>query len=195
MACYQSFMAVFLPSWTSPWRFRRIVSMSKSGVGDVWMRATPCVTIWGGKPRRNTSPRCIWRDELPVLSRKHTSSRLSTERHLVSSVTQVVASTRDFLEGSLSLYHRFELYRRVNNLRHRHMLYSKIHRVSCVCSGPGNGPGACVVCFLTGKGQNIAWSPKVEPESGRKLTARCVTGRFPVAQRLLMLDFLHRKDS
>ena len=104
MACYQSFMAVFLPSWTSPWRFRRIVSMSKSGVGDVWMRATPCVTIWGGKPRRNTSPRCIWRDELPVLSRKHTSSRLSTERHLVSSVTQVVASTRDFLEGSLSLY-------------------------------------------------------------------------------------------
>ena len=38
--------------WTFPGRFRRIVAISKSGVGDVWMRKTPGVALWGEKPRR-----------------------------------------------------------------------------------------------------------------------------------------------
>ena len=38
--------------WTSPGRFRRIVAIYKSGVGDVWMQKTPGVALWGEKPRR-----------------------------------------------------------------------------------------------------------------------------------------------
>ena len=38
--------------WTSPGRFRRIIALSKSGVGDVSMRMTPSGALRGGKPRR-----------------------------------------------------------------------------------------------------------------------------------------------
>ena len=38
--------------WTSPGPFRRIVAMSKPGVGDVSLRMTPGMALWGGKQRR-----------------------------------------------------------------------------------------------------------------------------------------------
>ena len=64
--------------WTSPGRFRRILGMSKSGVGDVSMKTPPGVALLGGKPRRIYFS-CIWQGELNTPSRKHTLSWLSIE--------------------------------------------------------------------------------------------------------------------
>ena len=82
--------------WTCPGRFRRIVSMCWSGVGDVSMTTMPGVSLWGGKPRRKYFSSLYltrWTDHLEPKTFFYPGSLLIY--HVVSCVTQVAASTRD----------------------------------------------------------------------------------------------------
>ena len=78
--------------------------MCKFGVGDVWMRTTPGVALWGGKRRRKYfRARCIWQHEVPTSCRNRLYPGSLRNDNLVSCVTEVAGSTREFLEGFLPL--------------------------------------------------------------------------------------------
>ena len=166
MAIYGSIVAVFLPSWTSPWRFRRIVSMSKSGVGDIWMITTTCVAF----TRRKTAEKIL---QLTAFDKMNWPPRAedtlypgSLQNYYVAiSVTQVAASTRDFLDGFLPLQPP------VCNVQPRKQSSTSSHiqdtsLLSRVCAKSGNVQGACIGCFLPLTRQDISWIPKRE---GRKV--------------------------
>ena len=157
---------------TSPGRFRRIIAMSKSVVGDVSTRTTPGVALWGGKPRRKyfcSLHLTRWTDHFEP----KTSFILAVYR--INTSSAVLLKSRR-LQGIVWMHscpfsNRFELYSRVNNLRHRHIY--KTHHVSRVYPEPGNVQGACIGCFLPVRWKDIA-IPKAEPRSGSKWTAPSV---------------------
>ena len=125
--------------WMCSDRFRRIVDLSKSNVGDVSMLVTPGVALQGRKPRRkyfSSLHLTRWTDHaeprtclILVLYRMKASSAVLLTSQRLRGI---------FRRDSCPFCHPFELCSRVNSLRHRHIF--KIHRVSCVfrLSGPAS---------------------------------------------------------
>ena len=133
--------------WMCSDRFRRIVVVSKSDVGDVSTMMTPGVALQRRKPWRKYSS-SLHLTTWTYHAEPRTCFILAVYGMRTSSAV-LLKSPRlrgIFRKDSCLFCHRFELCSRVNCFRHCHI--SKIHRVSCILAGPGNVQGACIRCFL-----------------------------------------------
>ena len=152
--------------WTSPGRFPRIVAMSKSGVGDVWMRTTPGVALRGEKPRRKY---------FSSLHLTRWTDHLEPKKYFILALNRITTSPAVLFNKSQRLCgiiwtdycpfsHRFwTVQPREQPSTSSHIQdKTRFPRLSRT----GNVHKACFGCF-----------PKTEPESGRKWTARSIIER------------------